>query len=64
MLLVAHDERELDLRARDREVHALAVVVDAEDVRALLGDEREEVGEVARAGRRPACARRGSGPRA
>src|ERR671918_169005 len=47
VLLVPHREGELDLRAGDREVHALAMVVDAEHVRAPLGDERDQAGEVA-----------------
>ena len=48
VLLVARDERQLDLRLADRQVHALAVVLDRDDVAALLRDERQQLDQLAR----------------
>ena len=62
MCLVARRERELDLGLRDRDVHPFAVVLDRDDVHALLGDERSSL--ISSPGRSGiASARRGSGPR-
>jgi hypothetical protein len=47
VLLVARQQRQLDLGLRDREVHPLTVVLDRDDVHALLGDQREEPHELA-----------------
>src|SRR5439155_17579911 len=47
MLLVPGGEGELDLRARDRQVHALSVVVDGENVDPLTGDKSEQPDQLA-----------------
>jgi hypothetical protein len=47
VLLVAREQRQLDLCLRDREVHPLAVVLDRNDVHALLGDQRQEPHQLA-----------------
>ena len=47
MRLVAHRERQLDLGLADREPHPLAVVLDGDDVGALLGDELQELDQLA-----------------
>ena len=60
--LVAHRERQLDLGLADRQLHPLAVMLDGDDVRALLGDELQELDELAGAVGEAACGRRGSGP--
>ena len=46
MRLVAHGERQLDLGLADRELHALAVMLDRHDVRALLGHELEQLDQL------------------
>jgi hypothetical protein len=46
--LVAHRQRQLDLRLADREPHPLAVVLDGDDVGPLLGDELEQLDQLAR----------------
>jgi hypothetical protein len=46
VLLVPRDEGELDLGPLHRKIHPLAVMLDREDVHALLGDQAEELGEL------------------
>ena len=48
MGLVARPERQLDLGLGERDVHPLAVVLDRDDVDALLGDPGQELRERAR----------------
>ena len=48
VLLVAHHQRQLDLALGHGHVHPLAVVLDREDIPHLLGDEREELDQLAR----------------
>ena len=47
VLLVAHREGELDLRLPDREAHALAVVLDRDDVGPFLRDELQQLDQLA-----------------
>ena len=47
MLLVAGDDRQLDSGLGDVERHALAVVLDRDDVAALGRDELEQLDELA-----------------
>ena len=49
VLLVSREQRGLDLGLRDGRVHALAVVLDRHDVRVLVGEEGQELGQLARA---------------
>ena len=63
VLEVARSDRELDLRLGDGDVHALAMVLDRDDVHALLRAELQQLDQLARAGPGCACARRGSGRR-
>ena len=48
MLLVARLERQLCLGLEDADVAALAVVLDRQDVRAMPGDQPDDVRELAR----------------
>src|SRR5918994_1775275 len=47
VLLVSRGEGELDLGPRHGKIHPLAVMLDREDVHAFLGDQAEELGELA-----------------
>ena len=48
VLLVAGHQRQLDLALAHRDVHALAVVLDRDDVHPLLGDQRQQLDQLAR----------------
>ncbi len=48
MIRVARRERELDLGLGDGDLHPLAMVLDGNDVRALFGEQLEELDQLAR----------------
>src|SRR5439155_25646887 len=53
MLLVAREERRLDFGLGHRHVHPLAMVLDRDDIRMLLGEERQQLDQLAGTVREP-----------